>query len=150
MSAPSKEEIADVVSFARGDVGLGIIDSIALRSRVIVALADENERLLVDLREEVETNVGLRAKLDGARDENERLRARVGALEEASAVFRRESDELSKRVRVLRAERAECLALLGDAREQVAMAASARRPMPGNVKWLSAVEDLLAKLRGQP
>jgi len=106
MSAPSKEEIARIVGVARDEAPLLHLESYNLVSAVIVSLAGEsesrhvenkacddtivmlsreNDRLLTDLREEVETNVELRAKLDSVRDENEQLRA----------------------------ERAECLALLG-------------------------------------
>src|SRR6185312_7461899 len=48
-------------------------DAVGFTDRVIMRLADENDRLLTDLREEVESNVELRAKLDGVRDENDRL-----------------------------------------------------------------------------
>ena len=89
MSEPSKEEIAKQVAQSRTWVAAHGADGNWLRDRSLIALADENERLLTDLREEGESNVELRAKLDGVRDENERLRAeRAECLEAFEALQR--------------------------------------------------------------
>jgi len=177
MSAPSKEEIAswtaDMLADASRCVGTWKRAEASGRSLrgmirpegayVIVALSDENERLLTDLREEVETNVELRAKLDSVRDENERLANELKAAQldwdrlalenerlraeneiaGAAADMGRntmaaQSDEIGR----LRAERAECIALLEDAKPNEYGEQHA-------AEWRRKRSALVAKLRGQ-
>jgi len=163
MSAPSKEEIAAVVAQVRRIVSGCKIDYFRRSYPVLVALADENERLLTDLREEVETNVELRAKLDSVRDENERLanelkaaqldwdrlaleNERLRAENEIAGTaadmgrntMAAQSDEIGR----LRAERAECIALLEDAKPNEYGEQHA-------AEWRRKRSALVAKLRGQ-
>jgi len=55
----------------------------------------------------------------------------------------------AKAARIVREMRAELLALrkiaeaAAEARSQIAMAAANGRPMPGNVKWLAAIDQAL-------
>jgi len=151
MSAPSKEEIASWTADMLADASRCIdiwnraeASGRSLRGMirpegayVIASLSDENERLLTDLREEVETNVELRAKLDSVRDENERLANELKAAQ-------LDWDRLALENERLRAERAECLALLGKVEASRVVLHS---PL-GSVSR-EDVSAMVAKLRGQ-
>jgi len=186
MSAPSKEEIASWTADMLADASRCIdiwnraeASGRSLRGMirpegayVIASLSDENERLLTDLREEVETNVELRAKLDSVRDENERLANELKAaqldwdrlalenerlradLDAMSASFDEATDHLKRLLdenELLRAERAECLELLGDEGRSCcpdALTADCHYS-DGGPCWEHRRRALLAKLRGQ-
>jgi len=122
MSAPSKEEIAAAVSAARRFVeGCSVLDD-----RVIVALADENERLRKTW------HIKRCEKLDG---EDPARRCRLAVDHEIDCDFG-ELERLRAENERLRAERAECLALL-------------ERKDNWTIMWEGARDAMVAKLRGQ-
>jgi len=137
MSAPSKEEIAAAVSAARRFVeGCSVLDD-----RVIVALADENERLRKTW------HIKRCEKLDG---EDPSRRCRLAVDHECDCDFG-ELERMRAEIELLRAERAECLELLGTLRR---MAASPMKSCDsGSVIDARRVDELCEemqeKLRGQ-
>jgi len=162
MSAPDKEETTRLEAVI-GAMKMAREMTLEETREELKRLADENERLLTDLREEVETNVELRAKLDSVRDENERLANELKAAQldwdrlalenerlraeneiaGAAADMGRntmaaQSDEIGR----LRAERAECIALLEDAKPNEYGEQHA-------AEWRRKRSALVAKLRGQ-
>jgi len=126
MSAPSKEEAIEArIKRARGPMP-DICD------KTIAALADENERLRAELN----------AQLIDYRKETDRLRSEMDQMLTDALV--RQTTEIT-----LRAERAECLALLEKVEEICAM-----RTRPSADVWptwfLKAIGPIIQKMRGQP
>lgn len=160
MSAPSKEEIARIVGVARDEAPLLHLESYTAVASVITHLHDENERLRktwhikrcekwsaedsarrcrLAVDHETDCDFG---ELERLRAENERLRASAGEWGDIATSQSESISDMRKEIVKLRAERAECIALLE--REASGFSGPA-----GRRDWNIDRDAMLAKLRGQ-